>query len=556
MILYLLDMKKSWDTVETDLLIIGAGGAGMRAAIEAAKYGIKITAVSKEPFGHAHTDKAMGGLNVALKDPATPELHFQDTVKGGWYINNQKLVRIFTHEMPDRIHDLVSYGVKFDRLPDGSFYTWAGGKQTAPLNLCAGDYTGREMMHGLSNKVKSLSLPFFANHFVTKIFADKKGVYGALALNLKDNSPVYFSAKSILVAAGGAGMLYEITSNEPSNTGEGYAWAYDSGVDLVDMEFVQFHPTGMAHPSSVRGKLITEKVRGHKGKLYNSKGERFMKRYQPKLMELAGRDEVTRAIYTEIKEGRGTKHGGVYLDVRELGLQQIKKLIPDVYDNFKQVGVDISREKMEITPTAHHMMGGIRINEWGETNIPGFFGAGEVTGGIHGANRLGGNSLAEGQVFGRRVGIRASEYCLGQKHKKLSNEKITAEIKKVEDLLNRKQGVSYKTVQDKLKAIMWEYVGIVRNDKGLKIAKHEVSKLLKETAKLTATKKSLAQTLETIEMVKLARIIIATAVMRKESRGAHFRDDYSKMSKKQEKNIIVRKVGISLTTTLSKTVKI
>src|SRR3989344_4063670 len=204
MILYPLDMKKSWNTFETDLLIIGAGGAGMRAAIEAAKYGIKIAAVSKEPFGHAHTDKAMGGLNVALKDPATPELHFQDTVKGGWYMNNQKLVHIFTHEMPDRIHDLVSYGVKFDRLPDGSFYTWAGGKQSAPLNLCAGDYTGREMMQGLVKEVRKLKVAPLANHFVSAILKNKNSVVGALAIDRKTHKYKVIWAKATIIAAGGA----------------------------------------------------------------------------------------------------------------------------------------------------------------------------------------------------------------------------------------------------------------------------------------------------------------------------------------------------------------
>ena len=543
-------------TYTTDLLIIGGGGAGLRAAVEAAHQSIKVAIISKEPFGRAHTEKAMGGLNVAIKAPATPDQHYNDTIKGGWYINNHKLVHIFTHEMPDRIHDLVSYGVKFDRLPDGSFYTWAGGKQSAPLNLCAGDYTGREMMQGLAGEVKRLGVPFFPNHFVTKIFADENGVYGVYGFNQKNHKQILFQTNTVIVAAGGAGQLYKITSNEPSNTGEGYSWAFDSRVELADMEFVQFHPTGMAFPQDVRGSLITEKVRGHKGKLFNSNNERFMKRYQPERMELAGRDEVARAIYTEVAERRGTKHGGVYLDVRELGLREIKKLIPEVYQKYKEVGVDITKEMMEITPTTHHMMGGIKINEWGETNIPGFFGAGEVTGGIHGANRLGGNSLAEGQVFGRRAGIRASLYSKKMKQKKASQKQIVAEGKRINELLSRKKGISFKNVQHELKQIMWDKVGIVRSEKMLKDAGEEIDALQKESEKMIATQKTLQHILETQEMLKLAKIIIVAALTRKESRGAHFRSDYPKIDKKWERNIIVKNDKGRIKTEVVDTIKL
>ncbi|MBI4137262.1 FAD-binding protein [Candidatus Roizmanbacteria bacterium] len=543
-------------TYTTDLLIIGGGGAGLRAAVEAAHQSIQVAIISKEPFGRAHTEKAMGGLNVAIKAPATPDQHYNDTIKGGWYVSNHKLVHIFTHEMPDRIHDLVSYGVQFDRLPDGSFYTWAGGKQSAPLNLCAGDYTGREMMHGLAGEVKRLKVPFFPNHFITKVFSDKNGVYGAYAFNQKNHEYIFFQTNAVIVAAGGAGQLYKITSNEPSNTGEGYSWAFDCGVELVDMEFVQFHPTGMAFPPAARGSLITEKVRGHKGKLFNSNNERFMKRYQPERMELAGRDEVARAIYTEVQEGRGTKHGGVYLDVRELGLREIKKLIPEVYQKYKEVGVDITKEMMEITPTTHHMMGGIKINEWGETNIPGFFGAGEVTGGIHGANRLGGNSLAEGQVFGRRAGIRSGNYCKRTKQKTISKKRIETEEKRIQELLSRKKGISYKEVQKELKQIMWDKVGIVRTEKMLKDAGKEIDALQKESEKMIATQKTLQPVLETQEMLTLAEIIITSALARKESRGAHFRSDYPKMDKKWEKNIVVKNDKGRIKTEVRPTVKL
>lgn len=545
-----------FETVVVDFLIIGGGGAGLRAAIEAAKRGTKLGVISKEAFGHAHTDKAMGGLNVAIKAPATPELHYQDTVKGGWYVNNHKLVHIFTHEMPARIHDLVSYGVEFDRLPDGSFYTWAGGKQTAPLNLCAGDYTGREMMQGLAHEVKKHKVPFYPNHFVIKLFSDKDGVYGALAFDNGTRKFIFFKTKAIMAAAGGAGQLYKITSNEPSNTGEGYVWGYDVGAELLDMEFIQFHPTGMAFPDKVRGKLITEKVRGHKGKLFNTKGERFMLRYQPERKELAGRDEVTRAIYTEVKEGRGTKHEGVYLDVRELGLPEIKKLIPEVYDNFKKVGVDISKEMMEISPTMHHMMGGIKINEWGETNVPGFFAAGEVAGGMHGANRLGGNSLAEGQVFGRRTGIRASELVAKTKSRKTPSDEISQEANRLTKLMKRKTGVSFSDIRKQMQQVMWDKVGIVRDGKMLKEAEKDIAAITREAKDMKATPKTLQAMLETEKMLQLARLIITPAILRKESRGAHFRSDYPTIDKKWEKNIIVRKKNGEIGTEIRETVRL
>lgn len=544
-----------YKTQTFDLLIIGGGGSGLRAAIEAAKQGVKLAIISKETFGHAHTEKAMGGLNVAIKAPATPQQHYSDTIKGGWNINNHTMVRIFSEEMPERIHDLVSYGVKFDMLPDGTFYTWAGGKQSAPLNLCAGDYTGREMMQGLAAEVKKLKIPFFEEYFVTKIFANKKGVSGVLAFNRRDGTFTFFQTKAVVVAVGGAGQIYKITSNEPSNTGEGYAWAFDCGVNLADMEFIQFHPTGMAFPESVRGSLITEKVRGHKGKLYNTQGERFMLRYQPERKELAGRDEVARAIYTEIQEGRGTKHGAVYLDVRELGLTDIKKLIPDVYQKFMDVGVDISKEKMEISPTMHHVMGGIKINEWGESTLPGFFGTGEVTTSIHGANRLGGNSLAEGQVFGRRTGMRAAEYAKKAKQIAVSQAEIEAEIARIESIKQRKNGVSYTTLQKQLKKTMWDNVGIVRNEQSLLKAQKDIEDLRNEAEMIGATKKSLQSTLETIEMIKVARLIIASALMRKESRGAHFRSDYPQKDAAWEKNIIVKNVNGTIKTEVVPVIK-
>lgn len=534
------EKKLPYQAFQTDVLIIGAGGAGLRAAIEATKKGADVLIITKEEMGGAHTSMAMGGLNVAIKKPATPKQHYEDTVKGGWYINNHKLVKIFAREMPARIYDLESYGVKFDRLPDGTFYTWKGGKQTHPLNLCAGDYTGREMINGLVREIKRLKISYLQDYFVTKLFVRNKTVIGAFLMDLKTGKYKAVSAKATIVATGGAGMLYLINTNAPSNTGEGYSWALDIGAELVDMELVQFHPTGMAYLKR-KGSLITEKVRGHGGILKNKLGERFMIRYQPERLELAGRDEVSRAIYQEVKEGRGTKSNGVYLDVTHWEKGKAQKIIPEVYREHKELGIDITKQMMEVYPSMHHMMGGININAWGETNIKGLYATGEVSRNVHGANRLGGNSIAEGQVFGRRVGMMAAKRAK-KKLNMISKEEIAREINRLQSFFGKKSGIPVRNLMKKLQTFMWDNVGLMRDERKLKRALKEIKKCQKQAMLLKArNKKELRECIELIEMLKVAEIIIVPAILRKESRGAHYRTDYPKIDKKWEKNIVLYK---------------
>lgn len=529
------------EKLATDVLIIGAGGSGLRAAIEAKNQGAHVLVVTKEYMGGAHTSMAMGGLNVAIKAPATPKLHFEDTINGGWHINNYKMAKIFSEEMPQRIYDLESYGIKFDKLPDGSFYAWAGGKQSAPLNLCAGDYTGREMIEGLIKEIKKLKIPYLDDHFVTRLFTKNKRVIGVLLMDLKTAAYKLVNAKATIIATGGGGMMYLFNTNAESNTGEGYAWALDLGAELVDMEMVQFHPTGMAWPKEKRGRLITEKVRGHGGILKNKNGERFMMRYQPKRLELAGRDEVARAIYQEVKEGRGTKHNAVYLDVTHWKKGQVEKLIPEVFQDHQEVGIDIRKQMMEVYPTMHHMMGGININEWGQTNIAGLYAVGEVTRNVHGANRLGGNSLAEGQVFGRRVGFKAAKDALNHlRGDQVGSSEVDKELNRLQLLQRKKTGVSPSTLQKRLQQLLWDYVGLIRDEKKLQHAEAEIKKLQKQAENLIAHgKKELCACLEIQEMFKLAETIVVAAILRKESRGAHYRADYPGMDPKWEKNIVV-----------------
>lgn len=542
--------NRDYIEAKTDVLVVGAGGAGLRAAIEAAKSGLNILLLGKEVLGCAHTGMAMGGMNVALVPPATPRQHFKDTMEGGWFINDPNLVKVFTYEMPDRIRDLEDYGLLFDRTPAGEFYTWKGGKQTAPLNVCVGDYTGREMMQALVDQSRRFSLPYLDEFFVTKIFAEGGQVYGAFGIDLKSGKYYFFNAKAVILATGGAGRMYKVTTNAASNTGDGYAMALKVGAELIDMEMVQFHPTGMVVPESVRGVLVTEKVRGHGGKLFNIKKERFLEKYYPEKMELAGRDEITRAIYQEVKEGRGTGNGGVYLDVTHLPKGEVEDKIPDVFEQFLAAGVDIHKELMEVYPTMHHMCGGVRITIDGETNIRGLYAVGEVTGGIHGANRLGGNSIAEGQVFGRRAGIAAAALVKQIRQPQVKTEEVRktaqTEIEVIEEMRARRKGVSSYALEEELKDTMWNDVGITRDEKRLRKAKEGIRSLRKEAERIKIStcvekrNKELQDALGVKNMLVTAHAVVEAALFRKESRGAHFRSDYPEMLATWEKNVVVQ----------------
>ncbi|MEK7495344.1 MAG: FAD-binding protein [Patescibacteria group bacterium] len=547
-------LESSIKYIKTDILVIGAGGAGIRAAIEAKKSGLEVFLLGKEVLGCAHTGMAMGGMNAAMVAPATPEFHAQITIEGGYYINNYKMVKVFAEEMPARIHDLESYGVIFDRLDSGEFYTWAGPKQKYPLNVCVGDYTGREMMQGLVDEARKLKIKYTDEFFISKLLTVKGKIIGAMGINIRNAQIVVFQTKSVILASGGAGRMYKVTTNAMSNTGDGYAMALDAGAELIDMEMVQFHPTGMANTPSTLGVLVTEKTRAHGGILRNIKGERFMSKYYPVEMELAKRDEVSRSIYTEVAAGLGTKNGSVYLHVDHWTKEKILEIIPDVYEQYKNTGVDISKEPMEIYPSMHHMMGGIKVDEWCRSSIPGLFAAGEVTRNVHGANRLGGNSIAEGQVFGRRSGISAAKFAKKVKNISLPKDQIEKEQTRIFSFINRKAGVTPHVVEDKLKQVMWDKVGIFRDEKRLLEAKKAIAKLkieakiMKTRTTLKERNRDLQDCLEIENMLITAESIVDAAILRKESRGAHSRTDYPKTKKEWEKNISIKIVNEKLIT--------
>jgi len=528
----------SYETIDTDVLVIGAGGAGSRAAIEAAKYNVQVTLLSKELLGKAHTCMAEGGVNAALAnvDPADNwQVHFKDTVVGGAWLNNQRLVEILVKEASDRIFDLEEYGAVFDRTPEGKIMQRPFGKQTYRRTCYAADRTGHELMATLVEEVRRRNIDVLDEIFVANLLTSGGRVAGAIAIDYKSGNFLVFRAKAVVLASGGAGRLYRITTNAAQDTGDGYAAAYRIGAKLVDMEMVQFHPTGMVYPESHKGQLVTEAVRGEGGLLFNIKKERFMQRYEPKLMELAGRDVVARSIATEILEGRGTPQGGVYLDVSHLPANVIEERLPSMLRQFLDVGVDIRKEPMQVAPTAHHFMGGVQINENAETNIPGMYAAGEIAGGIHGGNRLGGNALADTQVFGKRSGENAAKYALKNPLPPTDKKQINRETRHAKKFFKEREGLRPVEIKNKLTSLMWDKVGIFRTGKEIQEAISEIERIKeKDIPQLcvmdtkTRYNREWIEALEIGNMVLVAEMVAKTALMRTESRGAHYRRDFPK----------------------------
>ena len=543
-------MSSEYVKHETDVLIIGAGGAGMRAAIAAFDSGSSVTILSKSLLGKAHTVMAEGGIAAALANVDSKdnwEVHFADTIEEGVYISNYRMAEILAKEAPDRVRELEEYGALFDRTPDGTIMQRAFGAHTYRRLCHVGDRTGLEIIKTLEDQILHRDVKFFDEMYVTKLLKDGDRVVGAIGIKLNTGEFHVFNAKAVIIATGGCGRVYKVTSNSWESTGDGLGLAYDAGTELMDMEMIQFHPTGMVFPPGVKGLLVTEGVRGEGGILVNAKGERFMERYSPKKMELDARDVVARANYAEIMAGRGTVHGGVYLDITHKGADFIKKKLPSMYKQYMDfAGVDITKEKMEVAPTVHYQMGGIRVDpETTSTNVPGLFSSGEVASGLHGANRLGGNSLADILVFGRRSGEGSSSYAKKVSLGKLDEQTILSEIQRVNSFLG-KNGSNPYDVASKLEENMSEGVGIIRKEDDLKKVLDTIMELRQSAKQVTVPgtlkyNKGLLQALELPFMLTAAEAIVRGAIERKESRGAHARSDYPKKNPAMRKNIIYSK---------------
>jgi len=416
--------------LDCHVLVIGSGGAGVRAAIEASGFGETVL-VSKTIVGKGGcTPMAEGGYNAVLREQDSCKVHYEDTMKGGAYLNEPDLVSILVAEAPQRMNDLLTWGAVFDVTDSCEVAQRPFGGQSFPRTCYAGDRTGHEIMMTLVDRLASTSVETFSEVTTLDLVRENDRVIGALCLDEKGEIIAIRSDATIL-ATGGGTQIFDISTNSSSGTGDGFAIGYRAGAELIDMEMVQFHPTGAVYPYDARGRLITEAVRGEGGILRNALGERFMARYDPERMELSTRDIVSRAIATEILEGRGTPHGGVYLDVTHLPRQQVEERLPVMLEQFLKFGLDIREEPMEVAPTAHHVMGGLRITPEAGTTVPGLFACGEVTGGVHGANRLGGNALADTQVFGKRAGESAGKsprggYHIGRGQVEAQGERLAA----------------------------------------------------------------------------------------------------------------------------------
>ncbi|MBE6508446.1 MAG: fumarate reductase subunit A [Methanobrevibacter sp.] len=535
-------------TISTDVLIIGSGGAGSRAAIEVDDAGLKAIIVSKGlSFRSGCTGMAEGGYNAVFKavdKDDSIDAHFNDTLKGGSYLNDKKLVEILVNESPKRLIDLENYGALFDRQESGEIDQRPFGGQSYRRTCYQGDRTGAELLNALKEEIIKRNIECIEEVMITSLITDDGQVIGATGLNLKDTSLIYFKAKSVILASGGAGQLYPVTSNTFQKNGDGFAIAYRAGANLVDMEQVQFHPTGMIAPESKKGVLVTEAVRAEGGKLINKDGERFMSKYAPEKMELATRDVVARSIYQEIIEGRGTEKGGVYLDISHLDDDYIDEKLETMVLQFENVGVDIKHGPIEVAPTAHHFMGGLKIKEDASTSLKNLFGAGEVCGGVHGANRLGGNALADTQVFGKIAGESASK-AAKESELKTNEEQVNAEASRIEGLI-KKGSIKPREFKNNIKNLMWEKVAIVREEKTLNEALKQLQEMQNDLSELDVKdikqyNEDLVTALEVINMVEICILTVKSAILRRESRGAHFRSDFPESNDAWKKSIVLNK---------------
>lgn len=545
--------NEKYETHEHDVLIIGAGGAGLRASIEALNQGASVGVVCKSLLGKAHTVMAEGGIAAAMAnvDPADGwKPHFRDTMRGGKFMNNWRMAQLHAQEAPERVFELEKWGALFDRTSDGRILQRAFGGHTYKRLAHVGDRTGLEMIRTLQDRGVQMGIDVYMECTVTRLLKDGDRVVGAFAYWRETGRFVVFKAKAIVICTGGIGKAWRITSNSWEYTGDGQSLAYEAGAELKDMEFVQFHPTGMVWPPGVQGILVTEAVRGEGGILRNNNGERFMEKYDPKRMELSTRDVVARSIYTEVREGRGSEHGGAYLDISHKPADYVKKKLPSMYHQFKELAdVDITKGPMEVGPTCHYVMGGINVDaETGAATVPGLYAAGESAAGLHGANRLGGNSLSDLLVFGRRAGLAAAQYANSAGAASLNNDQIEGAAREMLEPFERTSGESPYDVHRDLQESMQSLVGIFRNyedmTKGLENIhqfKERVKKVRVDGSRMFNPGWHLAHDLK--NMLIVSEAVALSARERKESRGAHARTDFEKLDDQvwgKQHNIITR----------------
>ncbi|MBV8351528.1 MAG: fumarate reductase/succinate dehydrogenase flavoprotein subunit [Verrucomicrobia bacterium] len=578
----------NYETLEYDVLIIGAGGAGLRAAIEASAAGVKVGLVCKSLLGKAHTVMAEGGVAAALAnvdDRDNWKVHFADTMRGGQYVNNWRMAELHAKEAPDRVRELEAWGAVFDRTSDGRILQRNFGGHRYPRLAHVGDRTGLEMIRTLQDHGIHLGIDVYMEHTILKLLKDGDRVVGAFGYDRERGRFKVFKTRAVVLATGGIGRAYRITSNSWEYTGDGQSLAYHAGAELIDMEFVQFHPTGMIWPPSVIGILVTEGVRGEGGILRNREGQRFMFAEIPEAYksqtandpeegwrytqgdknarrppELLTRDHVSRCIMNEVKAGRGSPHGGVFLDISWIkekipnAAEHIKRKLPSMYHQFMQLAnLDITQEPMEVGPTTHYIMGGVRVNaETQMSSVPGMFAAGEVAAGLHGSNRLGGNSLSDLLVFGKRAGEFAAKFARKHDMGHIDGVEIeTAEREALEPFDRASKGTGdaegpYQ-VQADLQEMMQSLVGIVRRQEEMEHALDGLARLWERSRNVSVHghreyNPGWHTALDLKHLLTVSEAITRSAIERKESRGGHFRDDFPNRNGADGKiNIVVRK---------------
>lgn len=549
------DTSSKYEMHEHDVIVIGAGGAGLRAAIECSAQGAKTALICKSLLGKAHTVMAEGGIAAALAHMDGQDnwqTHFQDTLFGGKYLNNWRMAQLHAQEAPERVRELERWGAVFDRTPEGKIMQRAFGGHTWRRLAHVGDRTGLELIRTLQDKGVHQGIDVFMECTITRLLKDGQRVCGAFGYWRQTGRFVVFQAKAVVLATGGIGKCFKITSNSWESTGDGHALAYQAGAQLVDMEFMQFHPTGMVWPPGVMGLLVTEAVRGEGGLLRNNQGQRFMEKYDPKRMELSTRDVVARAIYTEVKEGRGSPHGGCFLDISHRGAETIKRKLPSMYHQFKELAdVDITKEPMEVGPTAHYTMGGIKVDaDTGASGVPGLYAAGECTGGVNGANRLGGNSLSDLIVFGQRAGAGAAAYASQAAAPRLDQEQVEAAAREMTSYFGRPSAEDPYRLHLDLQNTMQNLVGIFREEKDLTTALARLEELKQRAAKVGVVEGQRIYNpgwhlcRDLANMLICAEAITRAARWRKESRGAHSRLDFPQYDDYfGEHNLVVQNDG-------------
>ena len=534
----------------SNVLVIGSGGAGLRAAIEAKLLGMEVTVLGKRQSTDVHTVLAAGGINAAFGNVDKEdswEQHFADTFIEGYGLSEPEVVELMAKESPTLVTEIDEWGANFAKLPNGKIDQRFFGAHTYRRTCYSGDYTGRSILFALLNKVKSLNIPILDSQYVSDLLVEDNVCFGAMAFDIQSGERTVFLADSVIIAAGGHTRLWRKSSSRRNeNTGDGFHLALKAGCRLSDMEMVQFHPTGMVIPEEMAGTLVTEAVRGEGGKLLNNEGKRFMENYDSERMELSTRDRVAMANYTEIVEGRGSPNGGVYLDISHKGKDFIIEKLPRMYRQFLDtLMIDISKSPMEVSPTAHYSMGGIVVTpEEHSTGVEGLYAAGEVTAGLHGANRLGGNSLAEILIFGKRAGAAASERSKNIDIHKRSKKVIENAHENLNSFIKNGSEVA-RPLQRSLRNIMWEYGGVVKNEEKLKKGLQEIENLKEASKDLDVRPDSegyqdLMLAFDLQASLVSSESTLISALSREESRGAHQRDDYKKINNDFNVNMRVK----------------